>query len=210
MDKTDGEKRVQRQAGIAARQGLDAARRQEDNERICASLLESPQYRAARTILLYTAVRGEVDLTAFACGAERDGKRLCYPVCFPEHRMDALHPWDKDAWERGQYGIPAPVRQRSDLIAPEEIDLVLVPCTRFDAQCRRLGMGGGYYDRYLPRCSRAVTVGVAYECQRAERVICGEWDILPDFFVTEKQWYRRGRGEKPAPLKQEYDMSATR
>ena len=40
-------------------------------------------------------------------------------------------------------------------------DLVLVPCTAFDAACRRVGKGKGYYDRYLPRCRNAVALGVA-------------------------------------------------
>ena len=55
-----------------------------------------------------------------------------------------------DGWEVGAYGIRTPVLERAALIRPEALDLVLVPCTAFDAVCRRVGMGKGYYDRYLP------------------------------------------------------------
>ena len=51
-------------------------------------------------------------------------------------------------------------------LQPEQLDLVLVPCTAFDAGCYRVGMGKGYYDRYLPYCTRAVKIGIALEVQR--------------------------------------------
>lgn len=66
-----------------------------------------------------------------------------------------------DGWETGLYGICTPVLERSVLLEPEQLDLVLVPCTAFDADCFRVGMGKGYYDRYLPRCTKAAKIGIA-------------------------------------------------
>ena len=74
---------------------------------------------------------------------------------------------------------------RSVRLAPEELDLVLVPCTAFDAQCRRVGMGKGYYDRYLPRCPQAVWLGVAFEVQRVEAAAVDATDQRLDGYVTE-------------------------
>lgn len=191
------QKSRQRKEGIAARRALAPEQRRERDGRICAALLGSACYRAARTILLYAAVGGEVNLAAFREAAERAGKVLCYPLCRAGHQMDALHPEDGGAWAVGLHRIPAPVPERSTLIPPEEIDLVLVPCTRFDAICRRVGMGGGYYDRYLPRCTRAQRVGIAYECQRTGRAAADLWDVALDAFVTEAGWQtpRPGAGE---------------
>ena len=67
---------------------------------------------------------------------------------------------------------------------------MLVPCTAFDAACRRVGMGKGYYDRYLPRCQNAVTLGVAFEVQRVERAAVDPHDRQLDSYSTEEKIYR--------------------
>ena len=71
----------------------------------------------------------------------------------------------------------------------DQLDLVLVPCTAFDADCRRVGMGKGYYDRYLPRCTRAVKIGIALEVQRVPRAAVDAHDQRLDAFVTERGIY---------------------
>ena len=95
-----------------------------------------------------------------------------------------------DGWEVGQYGIRTPVLNRSALLPPESLDVVLVPCTAFDAECFRVGMGKGYYDRYLPGCRNAVTLGVAFEAQRVPEAAADEQDWRLDGFVTERKVYR--------------------
>ena len=79
-----------------------------------------------------------------------------------------------------------------EALAPylDQLDLVLVPCTAFDAACRRVGMGKGYYDRYLPRCRNAVALGVAFEAQRVPEAAADEQDWRLDGFVTERKVYR--------------------
>ena len=71
----------------------------------------------------------------------------------------------------------------------DQLDLVLVPCTAFDADCYRVGMGKGYYDRYLPRCTRAVKIGIALEVQRVPRAAVDAHDQRLDAFVTERGIY---------------------
>ena len=95
-----------------------------------------------------------------------------------------------DGWEVGTYGIRTPVLERAALIRPEALDLVLVPCTAFDAACRRVGMGKGYYDRYLPGCRNAVALGVTFEAQRVPEAAADEQDWQLDGFVTERKVYR--------------------
>jgi 5,10-methenyltetrahydrofolate synthetase len=182
------EKRHLRQEGIAARRGMTAEQRQQASEAICRAIHESPLYRRATRILLYWAVGGEVDLTPLVQLAEAEGKVLCWPVCLPEHRMEALHPRSRSSWQTGAYGIPAPTAEGSDRIPPQALDLVLAPCSRFDEAGGRIGMGGGYYDRYLPQC-RCPVVAVAFEGQKAERVVQEPWDRPMDYVVTQGGWY---------------------
>lgn len=135
--------------------------------------------------MLYRAVRGEVCLdTLQACG-----KRLVYPLCVSATEMTALLPRGKNAWAAGRHGIPEPIPERSLTVAPEEIDLVICPCTVFDEACRRMGMGAGYYDRFLPQCSGAVIAAAAFECQKTAAVPVRPWDIPMDCVFTEKSIY---------------------
>ena len=182
------EKQAQRKAGRAARKALSPEVRAAANAALCANLWQLDAVQKARTILLYAAFGAEADLASFAEEALRQGKVLAYPVCGEGFSLTAAVP-GADGWTVGQYGIRAPVPERSTLLQPEQLDLVLVPCTAFDADCRRVGMGKGYYDRYLPRCTRAVKIGIALEVQRVPRAAVDAHDQRLDAFVTERGIY---------------------
>jgi len=189
MDEISARKQTQRRQGIAARRALPSEARAAADAAICAAILRSEVYRQADSLLLYAAAGGEVDLRAVAEAALRDGKRVAWPVCLPQHRMQAAAPRTPNAWQVGAYGIRAPDPQRSDILPPESLALILAPCTAFDAACRRVGMGGGYYDRYLPRCTRAICWAVAYECQRVAAAAVEPHDRRMDGCITERSFY---------------------
>jgi len=91
----------------------------------------------------------------------------------------------------GAYGImePAsalPAVKKSEL----EKMLWLVPGMAFDAQCRRLGRGKGFYDRLLGR-SHGLKIGIFYECQKLAEVPVEAHDQPLDMVVTEAAVYRR-------------------
>ena len=75
------------------------------------------------------------------------------------------------------------------MCAADSLDLVLAPCTAFDAAGRRVGMGKGYYDRFLPRCRRAAVYGVAYEVQKVDAAAAGPLDVRLDGIITERGIY---------------------
>ena len=182
------QKAAQRKAGIAARRALSDTERAEANSALCARIAALDCFRKAQNILLYAAFGGEADLSALAREAARQGKTLAYPVCGEGFTLTAAVP-GPEGWEVGAYGIRTPILSRSVLLRPEDLDLVLVPCTAFDAACRRVGMGKGYYDRYLPRCTRAVKLGIAFEAQRVEATAVDAHDERLDGFVTEGGLY---------------------
>ena len=177
-------KQQQRKAGIAARRALPEPVRAAANAALCARIAALPCFERARTLLVYAAFNGEADLAALAEQARRMGKQVAYPICGAGFTLTAAVP-GPDGWETGAYGIRTPVPERSVLLPPEALDLVLVPCTAFDSSCRRVGMGKGYYDRYLPRCSSAVRLGVAFEVQRFPRAAADEHDQRLDGSITE-------------------------
>ena len=176
-------KGFQRRAAVAGREGLSAEERREKSAAICERVRSLPEYQSARIVMVYSAIRAEADLAPLL----RDGKRFCFPLCANRTEMAALIP---RGWKTGVYGIREPDPARSVEVRPEEIDLVLAPCTGFDENCNRIGMGAGYYDRYLPKCVGARVIAVAFEAQKLPQVFTEATDRKTDAVVTEKEVYR--------------------
>lgn len=174
-----------RREKILAREALGREERRRYSAAIVQRLTQLPEYQAAETVMLYRAVKGEVSLEGLS------GKHFVWPLCIGEGEMIALLPEDGNAWQKGYCGIPEPVRQQSREIDSEEIDLVICPCTAFDPACRRMGMGKGFYDRFLLQCRKARFVAVAFEAQKVEELTANPWDVPMDAVVTEKTVYRR-------------------
>lgn len=176
-----------------ARLAIPPAERAALSRRIAAAIMASAPFRRAETVMIYRAVPGEVQLDGLT------GKRLCWPRCGPGGTMQALAPRPGALWERGAFGIYEPPAEASDVIAPEDIDLVICPCTSFDSACVRLGMGGGYYDRFLPGCKNAFVAAVAFEAQRADSIPAQPWDWPMDAIFTEKTVYHSYRDPAHGP-----------
>jgi 5-formyltetrahydrofolate cyclo-ligase len=85
----------------------------------------------------------------------------------------------------GYRGIPEP-RRHCAAVAIESIDWILVPGVAFDAHGRRIGYGGGYYDRLLPMLpATALRIAGAFEAQLVDRVPTAPHDLPLDAIVTE-------------------------
>lgn len=179
------EKQTQRAIALARREALSPKEREAFSAAICRHLAALSVLQSANVILSYMATAREVDLSAFHAWAAQRGKALAFPVSGPDGHMEAYIPHGPESWEKGRYGIRAPIPERSELILPEKLDAVILPCVGFDGQGRRLGHGGGYYDRYLPLCPRAKRILVAFEAQRLEAVTVDERDQSVGWTVTE-------------------------
>lgn len=189
----EGEKGAQRARCLENCRGLSAEEREAFSAAICRYLEGLPDLQRARRVLSYRAMETEADLTAFHAWAAGRGKELAFPVSFSGGQMEAYLPQGPESWARGRYGIWAPVPARSTPVPPETLDAVILPCVGFDGQGRRLGHGGGYYDRYLPRCPQVLRVLAAFEVQRLERLSADAHDQRVHVTVTESGVFRHGR-----------------
>ncbi|KMN35322.1 5-formyltetrahydrofolate cyclo-ligase [Chromobacterium sp. LK1] len=138
----------------------------------------------------YLAAGSELDLeilmsVALWRGAEvylpqipRRGRRLWFSRLGAADRW-YLHP----RYRIAEYDGPA--------LRAERLDVLLVPLLAIDDEGYRMGQGGGFYDTTLAFRQRArqfgkpLLVGVAYDCQRVERVPREPWDIRLDYLLTE-------------------------
>ena len=67
--------------------------------------------------------------------------------------------------------------------------LLIMPGVAFDEECRRIGYGGGFYDKYLEKHPGLYAIAIAFELQMYRELPCEEHDIRPEKIITEKQVY---------------------
>lgn len=179
-----------RKLALSNRDGLSPVEREQYSAAILNKLMSLPQVQAAKLIMCYRSFRSEVDTAKIVENFLLSGKILCFPVCEKGGIMHSYCPNDEAAWKKSPMGIMEPDRDKSRLIAPEDIELVICPLVAFDDRKQRLGYGGGYYDRYLPKCKNALVLGIAFETQRLERIPTEEFDLSMDVIITERKIYK--------------------
>lgn len=182
----DNRKKQQRRMALTARSALSPQERQAASLAICECLMALPEVQNARVILSYAATAEEVSLADLHEWLWQQGKVLAFPVTEGAGVMYAVRAEQDTPWQGGRYGIPEPM---GETLPPEELDLVLTPCVAFDEHCRRLGHGGGYYDRYLPRCPQALRIAAAFEAQKVSEISTDSHDLPMDRVVTERCVY---------------------
>ena len=176
-----------RERTIRAREALTPEERTVKSRQICSSILHTLEYQESQTIMLYKSFRGEVLLTDMEAACAKDGKKIAYPVCTAGRKMMAV---SGENWKKGAFEIPEPDPETGEILSPKEIDLIICPCVAFDLKCYRLGMGGGYYDRFLSELGNEVkTWGVAFEVQKVEQIPIEPWDIPLRQVITESRIY---------------------
>ncbi len=139
--------RLRREAAVVA-QGFDAAYLARSDAAILQQVCALPAYRAAHMVFCYISVGGEPDTRALIEKMLAEGKRVCVPRCLPAGVMEARCIASLAEVAPARFGLLEP-DETARHILPEEVDLVILPCVSADKEGRRLGNGGGFYDRYM-------------------------------------------------------------
>lgn len=166
-------------------------------EATLARVLATAAWREAKTVLLTLAFGSELSTDPLAEATLAAGKRLVLPRVDPTARMLDLF-FVEDAGRQvapSSLGIREPIPELCQPAAPELVDCVVVPGLAFDRNGGRLGYGGGYFDRLLPRLrADALRIAVAYSLQVVENVPRAPHDLGVDLILTEAGAIRVGRG----------------
>ena len=159
-------------------------------------LFALPEVRAARTISLFSSFGSEIDTSLMIGRAHAEGRRIVLPFLDRE-RMEVAEHGPADELVRSSYGAAEPLRRNA--VDPGEVDAVALPGLAFDRKGRRLGYGGGFYDRWLSRLRPdAALIGICFASQLVERVPAGSSDVRVHVVVTDQEVIRV-RGEEPGP-----------
>ena len=130
---------------------------------------------------VYQSYGKEVDLTSLSLTS------FYLPKVKEEYGMDFVKCDKNTTYHKDRYGILEP--DDHQVINPLALDVIVVPLVAFDENRHRIGHGCGYYDRYLIH-TKALKIGVAYECQKVDFIQSDVFDVCLDMIITEDHIYK--------------------
>ncbi len=149
-----------------------------------------PMFRTGKRIALYLPFDRETDTSDLIAAARRRGMELFVPVIVDRrHARMRFYPL-RGKTRPSTFGIRVPRRMGHPLSA-RWLDLIVIPLVGVDVDGRRLGLGGGFYDRALEfrrrrrRWTGPHLVGFAFDSQRTSAGFAEAWDLRLDSLATE-------------------------
>ena len=178
----------------AYRRALSSEQQAQAGLGLAEVLLRQPFLAECQHIALYLANDGEIDPSHLITRLWEQHKQCYLPILAADGgRTLSFMAYQPDTTLiPNKYGIPEPVYRKDRVINPRNLDLVLMPLTGFDEKGRRLGMGGGFYDRtfeFIGETEKPLLVGLAHECQKVPEIPAEYWDVPMSGITTNKHFY---------------------
>jgi 5-formyltetrahydrofolate cyclo-ligase len=162
---------------LAGRRAMPAERRTAAGREIRDGLLEMPELQMAGTVAAYASVRTEPDTHGLVFALWKRGSYVLLPVLLPDGDLDWASYEGPDSLAAGPRGLLEPTEPRRGVTAITSADLLIVPALAVDVAGRRLGRGGGSYDRALARVGAGIlTVALLYQGELVSEVPAGPHD----------------------------------
>lgn len=184
------DKHIFRKNFINARKNLRYGERKNFSEIICKKLEKIfSEQKSPRNIALFAGMNDEVNILRLLTSKEISQRhKFFFPKVTDKKNglMEFYHIKKISELEVGSFGILEP-NKYCEKISPEAINIMCVPAVGIDSKGNRIGMGGGFYDRYLAKCSKNIkTLGVIFSCQYSKELFIPEkFDIPTQRIISE-------------------------
>jgi 5-formyltetrahydrofolate cyclo-ligase len=141
------------------------------------AVLSLPEIQMAGTVAAYISVGTEPDTRGLVYALWKRGTYVLLPLLLSDNDLDWACYEGPDSLAPGPRGLLQPTEPPRGPGAVSSADLVIVPAVAVDRSGRRLGRGGGSYDRALARVGAAVpTVALIYDGELLDEVPAGPHD----------------------------------
>lgn len=183
------DKRFLRTSALAKLAYLHPHDKKAQDEAILARLYAQKEYQDAHTIFAYVGMPHEIETRPLLRRILADGKILALPLCITKQQMEARIVTSLNQLQKNAYGMESPLPE-CEYLAPEKIDLAIIPCLAATTQGDRIGHGGGYYDRYLAEYLPPSVI-LCRECCLLQQFPHEPHDIQIPWVISEKEIYRK-------------------
>ncbi|ENZ0347383.1 5-formyltetrahydrofolate cyclo-ligase [Morganella morganii subsp. sibonii] len=152
-----------------------------------------PGIDRADNIALFLSFDGEIDTRPLTEWLWSQGKHVYLPVLHPfsRHHLLFLAYRPDTPLIKNKFSISEPALDVTQVLPPQELDIMFIPLVAFDEKGGRLGMGGGFYDRTLADWQKKgfYPLGLAHDCQQVSELPVAEWDVpLPEVITPSRRW----------------------
>ena len=162
---------------LAARRAMPAERRAAAGRQLRDAVLGLPELEMAGTVAAYLSVGTEPSTQGLIFALWKRGTYVLLPVLLADGDLDWASYEGPDSLVPGPRGLLEPSERRRGVMSVTSADLVIAPALAVDAAGRRLGRGGGSYDRALARVGPAVlTLALLYDGELVDEVPAGDHD----------------------------------
>ncbi len=148
---------------------------------ICQRIADLYPSIMCKATALYLPFGNEVDLTSLLLAGDNS-----FHIPSVQNKNMQFQKWSTELRiNRHTLGMQQPQFQPD--LPPTQLSICLMPLLGFDDQGHRLGMGGGFYDRYFENNKDTLLIGVAHDCQQWPQLPHDGWDVKLHAIITESQ-----------------------
>ena len=169
------------------RQSMSEDKRNAAGHKIISQFINSDDYQESSTIMAYASMPEEIQLKELFDNAFANDKILAIPLIVGRGTMKPVYLPSMESLEVGDFGILTVRQENCQFVDFSDIDCIIVPGVAFDRQGNRLGLGGGYYDRFLQCVPMAKRIALAFDYQLLDNIPVESHDIKLDMIITETE-----------------------
>lgn len=158
---------------------------EEKSRIIQKNFLDSEFYKKTKTICIYMDYKKEVKTDFILSKALADGKNVYIPKIKDDEMFFTLVEKQRD-FIVNKFGIMENKNEKN-ILENSDNCLVVVPLVAYSEDRRRIGYGGGFYDKWMSNNSNNIYVGLAYDFQLTDFSGFEEHDLKLDCIITEKR-----------------------
>jgi len=180
------------------RRSLDESFQEDSSYQLVENIKRLSRLKTINNIAVYLANDGELNLSPLINWCWESHINTYLPVIHPfcSGHLLFLQYHESSVMQKNCYDILEPRLDVRKVLPVSSLDIILTPLVAFDDTGARLGMGGGYYDRTLATwykskntLNKPYPIGIAHDCQKADNIPIGYWDIpIPEVITPTKHY----------------------
>ena len=183
------------------RRGMSESETAQLSSKVCRHFIEvsdrvlGQDYWAAKKVGLYrtqhSVIPGEVDPSSLEKILMSQKGVLSFPriINRESKAMEFAQASQDSNWTLGPYGLHEPAESQQATL-PQDLDVIFVPGVAYGRSGERIGMGVGFYDRYLQNVKKALRISLAFDFQIYDQLEQNPWDQRVHWIIGETEEIR--------------------